>query len=1123
MKIHQKVILIVTASILATALPGIGIIYNYAQRNIIASESLELERSTARVAASVEQQFSESKPKLSSLAYIIGKELVKPLQPSEIDDFNEIMERNLDGVWRNRKSSYDGKNEAGIFLPKNANESDKQKVQHLRIKKVMDTFGAAANTRNIWYLSLDRSEIIFDRKLPNFVFDQQYDNDYTQTPWVTYTSPKFNPKREVKYTPPLLDPVSNAWMVSVLYPLDVGGQWIGTIGEDMPLTGVLETMFSNSQKFSGTHHLLLDNQGNFVLAGPWQKQLESSSETYRPNLTQYPKLASLLNSDLSNNPSLLGDDIDLQDKRYMVIGALLNPLGWKYFRLIPVDEVLAPSQLLLYTLSIMLLLVMIITGVMIGVAMGSSVANRIKQLSEAMKSYALDHRHRIPVKLGYDDEITEAALVFNRMANEIESGVSERKKANNELKAAEELWRLALEGSGDGVWDWDIVESKVKYSKRWKEIIGFAEDELSDSFEEFEKRLHPEDRERVLVEVQEYILENTPTYKIEFRLQCKDGGYKWISANGIVASRDENNAAQRMVGTHSDISGWKKIENNLSIAATVFESQEGMLVTDADNMILRVNHAFANITGYNAEDIIGKNPRILTADRQDATFYSSMWKAIAEKGSWAGEIWNQRKNGEIYPGYLTITAVKDINGIISNYVSTLTDITKRKQADEEIQHLAFYDSLTGLPNRRLLIDRLNQSLTSSMRTGKGGAIFFLDLDHFKTLNDSLGHDVGDRLLKQVAERIIQVVRVGDTVARLGGDEFIILLKSLSESALEAAAQAEVIGEKIIAVLNQPYQLNKNEYHCTPSIGITLFNGNEKTQEDLLKHADIAMYQAKNAGRNRLRFFDPTMQQAIDHRVDIERELRKALDQQQFQLHYQVQVDISKRPLGAEALIRWLHPERGLISPYHFIPLAEETGLILPIGLWVLETACAQLKQWEQDPLTKDLSISINVSAKQFYQFDFVEQVQAAVLRNGIDPMKLKLELTESMLLENVEETVSKMNALKESGLSFSLDDFGTGYSSLQYLKRLPLTQLKIDQSFVRDIAADISDQEIVRTIIAMAQSLHLDVIAEGVETSEQQELLLNNGCLLYQGYLFGKPVPITEFESLLRKNTSQVN
>ena len=409
-------------------------------------------------------------------------------------------------------------------------------------------------------------------------------------------------------------------------------------------------------------------------------------------------------------------------------------------------------------------------------------------------------------------------------------------------------------------------------------------------------------------------------------------------------------------------------------------------------------------------------------------------------------------------------------------------------------------------------------MASSARDGKQGALLFLDLDHFKTLNDSLGHDVGDLLLQQVAARLTSSVREGDTVARLGGDEYVVMLEDLSEQAMEAAAQAETIGDKILNTLNQPYLLGVHEYHSTSSIGVALFGNNEESLENLLKHADIAMYQAKKAGRNTLRFFDPQMQASITARVDLERELRKAIDKQQFHLYYQVQVDTSGRPLGAEALIRWIHPERGLVSPFHFIPLAEDTGLILPIGQWVLDTACTQLKNWQKDELTSDLTLSINVSAKQFHQADFVAQVQAAVQRSAINPMRLKFELTESMLLDNLDSTIVTMNALKEVGIRFSLDDFGTGYSSLQYLKRLPLYQLKIDQSFVRDIADDSSDQAIVRTIIAMAHTLNLSVIAEGVETAEQQDLLLSSGCTHYQGYLFGKPVPIDEFEALLRKN-----
>ncbi len=452
------------------------------------------------------------------------------------------------------------------------------------------------------------------------------------------------------------------------------------------------------------------------------------------------------------------------------------------------------------------------------------------------------------------------------------------------------------------------------------------------------------------------------------------------------------------------------------------------------------------------------------------------------------------------------------------FIVLLHDITSTKAAEDAIQHLAFYDQLTGLSNRRLLIDRLRQALAANARSGKEGALLFLDLDNFKSLNDTLGHDFGDLLLQQVAQRLRTCVREGDTVARFGGDEFVIMLEDLSSEAITAAEQAESVCNKIFFALNRPYDLGGREYHNSPSIGVTLFRKQEEAVEELLKQADIAMYQAKKAGRNTVRFFDPQMQGAVTNRAALESELHKALEKRQLHLHYQVQVDDTDQALGAEALIRWLHPERGLVSPAHFIPLAEETGLILPIGQWVLSSACAQLAAWAQDPAKRHLDLCVNISAKQFRQNDFVAQIQEAVQSHEFDAKRLKLELTESMLLENIEDTIKTMNAIKDIGVRFSLDDFGTGYSSLQYLKRLPLDQLKIDQSFVRDLATDESDKVIVRTIIAMAQSLNFDVIAEGVETQEQRDLLRIRGCRRFQGYLFGKPMPIDRFNASLQQS-----
>jgi diguanylate cyclase (GGDEF)-like protein/PAS domain S-box-containing protein len=441
------------------------------------------------------------------------------------------------------------------------------------------------------------------------------------------------------------------------------------------------------------------------------------------------------------------------------------------------------------------------------------------------------------------------------------------------------------------------------------------------------------------------------------------------------------------------------------------------------------------------------------------------------------------------------------------------DITERIDAEKQVESLAFYDPLTNLPNRRLLLDRLEHSLNNAVRQNHLCALLFIDLDNFKTLNDTYGHKRGDLLLMQVSQRLSKAVRKSDTLARLGGDEFVMLLESLSGDSLEAAKEAQKVAEKLLASTGQPYTIDDAQHSTTPSIGITLFGDVEESVEEPLRRADLAMYEAKAAGRNTFRFFDPKLQEAVAKRTFLEADLRSALQKNQLSLHFQPQIGADDKPFGAEVLLRWHHPKRGLISPLEFIPVAEESGLIVAIGRWVLDTACAQLARWAVNSEFSHLSISINVSMRQFYQPDFVAQVLASIAESGADPQRLKLELTESLLAANVEDVIKKMTALKEEGIGFSLDDFGTGYSSLAYLKQLPLDQLKIDQSFIRDTLTDANDAAIVKTIIALADSLNLSVIAEGVETDEQHRFLANSGCNTYQGYLFSKPLPVEEFEA----------
>ena len=572
-----------------------------------------------------------------------------------------------------------------------------------------------------------------------------------------------------------------------------------------------------------------------------------------------------------------------------------------------------------------------------------------------------------------------------------------------------------------------------------------------------------------------------------------------------------------LVGEFARIAGLAveqaRADASLRQAATVFEStREGVVITDLQPRIIGVNAAYTAITGYSESEVLGNNPRLLQSGREDQAFYQAMWNSIVESGYWQGEIWNRRKNGELFPQLLTVSTVYDGEGLPSNYVGVMTDLSQLKDTEARFEHLAHYDPLTGLPNRLLLQSRLKHALEMAERHKRQVAVLYIDLDRFKNVNDSLGHPAGDELLEALAKRMLGRLRDDDTLGRLGGDEFLLILEDV-----ERPEDAAGMAKDLIQMLEHAFQLHDgHEVYVGASIGISLYPDDGATSTELIQHADVALYQAKEAGRNTFSFYTPALTRAADERLDMEAHLRRALTQGEFVLHYQPQLDIhTGSMIGCEVLVRWNNPEQGLISPARFIPLAEETGLIVPLGEWVLRQACAQARVW-LDAGLPPLLMAVNLSARQMRQPDIVARVAAILHETGLPAEHLKLELTESMIMGHGKEAVALLQDLKNLGLSLSIDDFGTGYSSLAYLKRFPIDELKIDQGFVRDIPADSSDMEIAAAIIGLAHGLRLKVVAEGVETEAQRDFLADQGCHAYQGYLFMRPLPAEAFTDLLR-------
>ncbi|MET0961206.1 MAG: EAL domain-containing protein [Noviherbaspirillum sp.] len=691
--------------------------------------------------------------------------------------------------------------------------------------------------------------------------------------------------------------------------------------------------------------------------------------------------------------------------------------------------------------------------------------------------------------------------------------ITQAKKTQAALHASEERFRLIAKSTNNLLWDHDLINDTHWRSETGLNMFGYTPQDFEGPRALWSDRILPDDRARVLDSIDAAVRGEVERWVEEYRFIRKDGSIAYVLDRGFIV-RDSEGKATRKIGAMVDLSERREAEARLREQASLLDkAKDAIVVRGLDNRVRYWNKGAERLYGWNAEEVIGRSIDELLYE--DPTELHEATRRVIDLGEWSGEITERRKNGTTLPVEAHWTLMRDEAGQPQSIFAIETDISLRKAAERRVQQLAFYDPLTQLPNRQLLMDRLEQAIAARTRGRHASALLFVDLDHFKFLNDTLGHTTGDLLLQAVGRRLADCISDVDTVARFGGDEFVVLLEQLGSNPDEATARATAIGEEILGALNQPYQLDDYRHNSTSSIGITLFDDDKVDMGELLKRAEMAMYQAKASGRNALRLFDPHMQATVAARMSLEADLRQGLREGQFLLHYQPQLDRTGQVTGVEALVRWQHPARGMVPPAQFIPLAEETGLILPLGEWVLQTACRQLAAWAALPELASLEIAVNVSARQFHSLGFVEQVLGALAATGADSRQLKLELTESMLFANVEDTVAKMNRLKTRGVNFALDDFGTGYSSLAYLKQLPLDVLKIDRSFVSELPTNANDAVITRTIIALGCNLGLKVIAEGVETEGQRDFLFEHGCDAYQGYLCARPLPAKDVEAFV--------
>ncbi|MCW0236512.1 MAG: EAL domain-containing protein [Ferrovibrio sp.] len=700
-------------------------------------------------------------------------------------------------------------------------------------------------------------------------------------------------------------------------------------------------------------------------------------------------------------------------------------------------------------------------------------------------------------------------LALARQAN---IALDEAQQRDKLLHIADQRLAFAIEANQDGVWDWDIVSGRVDYSERWLSMLGYGPGEIEASLDGLRHLVHPDDDPMVKAAVETHLAGQSPHFTTEHRMRHKNGHYIWVLNRGAIVDRDDDGSPIRMVGTHTDIDNRKAAEFNLLKAGVVFDkSPQAIIVTDEKNIIQLVNPAFERVTGYMGGEAIGRNPSFLASGRQMPDFYKAMWQQLIETGEWHGEIWNRRKDGAAYCEWLTITQMRH-GDQITGHIGMFIDITQRKEAEAQVEWRANFDTLTMLPNRHLLLDRIDQAVKRNRRGGSGGAVMLLDLDHFKEINDSLGHQAGDAVLIEVARRLQKVMRENDTVGRLGGDEFVILLTDLPTE------QASAVAERILQALAVPVTLPGRDLQTGASIGIAIYPDDSDDPSELLRLADMAMYSAKAAGRGSWQMFTQQMDLQSRRRLDLIADMRVALMQDQIELFYQPVVSIATgEVVKAEGLARWRHPRQGFIPPDQFIPLAEETGLIHQLGQIVLTAGMAARQRINDAGL--NCQISVNISSRQIGSPTFAAEVRRLLVNSNMATNPIIFEVTESLLLSDFERACALLREFADAGAVIALDDFGTGYSSLSYLYRLPASILKIDRSFTINLGQRSDVRRLMQAIIDLGHDLGFKIVAEGVETAEQRDALLEMGCDYGQGYYFAKPMPFDDLMALLVGNS----